>query len=125
MRAPTRSGRSGSDAVDNSLMWTVGDARGAGHSQRLTVEDAVGKLDLESKVRLLTGCDTWHLYELRAIGLGPLAMSDGPVGIRGTGATRATALLFPSPSALAATWDPELARTLGRLFAVEARRHGA
>jgi beta-glucosidase len=51
-------------------------------------------------------------------------MSDGPVGIRGTGATRETALLFPSPSALAATWDPGLAGALGRLFAVEARRHG-
>lgn len=90
-----------------------------------TVDDAVGKLDLESKVRLLTGCDTWHLYELPAVGLRPLAMSDGPVGIRGTGATRVTALLFPSPSALAATWDPGLARMLGRLFAAEARRHGA
>jgi beta-glucosidase len=90
-----------------------------------TVEDAVGELDLESKVRLLTGCDSWHLYELPAIGLRSLAVSDGPVGIRGTGATRVTALLFPSPSALAATWDPELAASLGRLFAAEARRHGA
>jgi beta-glucosidase len=101
--------------MDNRLMWTVDDAVG-----ELDLES----LDLDSKVRLLTGRDSWHLYELRAVGLRPLAMSDGPVGIRGTGATRATALLFPSPSALAATWDPGLARMLGRLFAVEARRHG-
>lgn len=85
----------------------------------------VAVLDLEQKVRLLTGATTWSLPAEPAIGLRPVVMSDGPVGVRGTGEDpRATSVLLPCPTALAATWDPDLARATGGLFAVEARRHG-
>jgi beta-glucosidase len=90
----------------------------------VSIADAVARLDLPRKIQLLTGKSTWRLHELPEIGLRPVAMSDGPVGVRGTRETQdQTSLLFPSPSALAATWDPGLARGLGRLFAAEARRH--
>ena len=49
-------------------------------------------------------------------------MSDGPVGVRGPDG--GTSAMFPAPSALAATWDLDLARRSGALFAAEARRHG-
>ncbi|MGP4022566.1 glycoside hydrolase family 3 protein [Actinomadura sp. 3N407] len=52
-------------------------------------------------------------------------MSDGPIGVRGTrwrGPEPSIAL--PSPTAMAATWDPGLVRRAGNLLAAEARRKG-
>jgi beta-glucosidase len=52
-------------------------------------------------------------------------MSDGPIGVRGTRWTADDpSVALPSPTALAATWDPELARRAGVLLAQEARRKG-
>lgn len=85
----------------------------------------VERLDLEEKVRLLTGATAWRLHAIERLGLRSLVVSDGPVGVRGTGETPGeTSLLFPSPSALAATWDVAAAAALGSLFAREARAHG-
>jgi beta-glucosidase len=67
----------------------------------------------------------WSLPELPEIGLRSLVMSDGPIGVRGTRWTADDpSVALPSPTALAATWDPELARTAGVLLAQEARRKG-
>ncbi|GGT48265.1 beta-glucosidase [Streptomyces purpureus] len=89
------------------------------------VESALGKLDLDTKARLLGGRDMWSLTALPEIGLAPLVMSDGPIGVRGVRWTADDpSIALPSPTALAATWDPELARRAGRLLAQEARRKG-
>ncbi|MFJ5612045.1 beta-glucosidase [Streptomyces sp. NPDC093221] len=100
------------------------DARGDAERER-AVDAALGKLDLDAKARLLAGQDMWTLPALPQIGLGSLVMSDGPIGVRGkrwTAGDPSTAL--PSPTALAASWDPELARRAGRLLAQEAHRKG-
>ncbi|WP_069165640.1 glycoside hydrolase family 3 protein [Nocardia altamirensis] len=87
------------------------------------VTAALGKLDLPSKARLLMGQDMWSLPALPEIGLRSLVMSDGPIGVRGRYWTADDpSIALPSPTALAATWDPELARRAGRLLAQEARR---
>lgn len=89
------------------------------------VKELLALLTLEEKVRLLTGKTAWRLHELPAVGLRSLAVSDGPVGVRGLGETPGeTSALFPSPSAVSATWDVETAHTVGRAFAREARDHG-
>ncbi|MFI8104656.1 beta-glucosidase [Streptomyces sp. NPDC086023] len=89
------------------------------------VEAALGKLDLDTKARLLSGQDMWTLPALPEIGLGSLVMSDGPIGVRGVRWTADDpSVALPSPTALAAAWDPELARRAGRLLAQEARRKG-
>lgn len=89
------------------------------------VERALGKLDLAAKTRLLAGQDMWSLPALPEIGLGSLVMSDGPIGVRGVRWTADDpSVALPSPTALAATWDPALARRTGRLLAQEARRKG-
>ncbi|MFE6825579.1 glycoside hydrolase family 3 protein [Streptomyces sp. NPDC057690] len=89
------------------------------------VEKALGRLDLDAKTRLLAGQDTWSLPELPEIGLRSLVMSDGPVGVRGVRWTADDpSVALPSPTALAATWDPELAHRAGVLLAQEARRKG-
>ncbi|GGP89860.1 beta-glucosidase [Streptomyces melanogenes] len=89
------------------------------------VETALGKLDLDAKAALLLGQDMWSLPALPQIGLKSLVMSDGPIGVRGVRWTADDpSVALPSPTALAAAWDPELAERAGVLIAQEARRKG-
>ncbi|MFI6693288.1 beta-glucosidase [Streptomyces sp. NPDC050433] len=83
-------------------------------------------MSLKEKVTLLTGGDAWTLTPVAAAGLASLALSDGPVGPRGTsfGGDTPPALLFPSPSSLAAAWDEETAYETGRLMGLKARNMG-
>ena len=89
------------------------------------IESALATLDLETKVRLLTGQDYWTLPAIPEIGLASLTMSDGPIGVRGVRwAPDDPSVALPSPTALAATWDPELSRLAGRVLGQECRRRG-
>lgn len=89
------------------------------------VETALARLDLDTKARLLAGQDLWSLPAVPEIGLASVVMSDGPVGVRGSGWTPDDpSLTLPSPTALAASWDPDLARRAGRVLAQEAHRKG-
>ncbi|MGW6416260.1 beta-glucosidase [Streptomyces sp. NPDC055055] len=89
------------------------------------LDKLVDKLDLERKVRLLTGATTWRTAADATIGLREIVCSDGPAGIRGeTWDERRTSCLLPSASALGATWDDRLLRQLGGLLAAEALRKG-
>jgi beta-glucosidase len=87
------------------------------------VEEAVARLDLAGKVRLLTGATTWRTPGEPAIGLREMVLSDGPAGVRGERwDERHTSANLPSPTALAASWDEGLVERLGGLLAHEARR---
>ncbi|WP_078856511.1 beta-glucosidase [Streptomyces sp. NBRC 109706] len=106
-------------------------AAGVGPVHRRRVRDdaelaaRVRELDVAAKVRLLTGASLWSTGAEPRLGLLPVVLSDGPQGVRGIGdVPGATGLLAPAPSAVAASWDPELAERLGELFAAEARRKG-
>ncbi|MET9434344.1 glycoside hydrolase family 3 C-terminal domain-containing protein [Streptomyces sp. NPDC006551] len=100
------------------------DAGGDAARER-AVEAALARLDLDTKTRLLAGQDMWSLPALPEIGLRSLVMSDGPIGVRGVRWTADDpSVALPSPTALAAAWDPALARRAGRLLAQEARRKG-
>ncbi|MEU8984936.1 glycoside hydrolase family 3 C-terminal domain-containing protein [Streptomyces sp. NPDC048558] len=97
----------------------------ADEAREAAVEAALAALDLDAKARLLSGQDTWTLPALPEIGLKSLVMSDGPIGVRGVHWTADDpSVALPSPTALAATWDPDLARRAGTLLAQEARRKG-
>lgn len=105
--------------ADTSPSSTPEAVRGA------AVEAALAALGLDDKARLLAGQDMWSLPALPAVGLGSLVMSDGPIGVRGVRwSADDPSVALPSPTALAATWDPALARRAGRLLAQEARRKG-
>jgi beta-glucosidase len=94
-------------------------------AQEAAVAATLHRLDLEAKVAILSGQDTWTLPALPEIGLASVVMSDGPVGVRGVSWSAAhPSIALPSPTALAATWDPNLARQAGRLLGQEARRKG-
>ncbi|WP_339129168.1 glycoside hydrolase family 3 C-terminal domain-containing protein [Streptomyces sp. f51] len=94
-------------------------------AREAVVEEALGRLGLDAKARLLSGRNMWALPALPEIGLSSLVMSDGPIGVRGVHwSADDPSIALPSPTALAATWDPELARRAGVLLAQEARRKG-
>lgn len=89
------------------------------------VEAALARMDTDTKARLLAGQDMWSLPAVPEAGLRSVVMSDGPIGVRGTRwSPDDPSVALPSPTALAATWDPELARRAGGLLAREARRKG-
>ncbi|SPL96221.1 Beta-glucosidase [[Actinomadura] parvosata subsp. kistnae] len=89
------------------------------------LDELISRLDLPTKISLLTGADMWSLPPLPEIGLDRLVMSDGPIGVRGEQWSAGDpSIALPSPTALAATWDVELVRRAGRLLAQEARRKG-
>jgi beta-glucosidase len=89
------------------------------------LRERLGALDLEQKVRLLTGADFWALYPEPAAGLRRMVTSDGPAGVRGERwDERDPSANVPSPTALAATWDEPRIERLGRLLAAECRRKG-
>lgn len=89
------------------------------------IEAALTALDLEQKVRLLTGAGFWRTHAEPAIGLREMVLSDGPAGVRGERFDeRDPSALLPCPSAVAATWDVDLGRRLGRLLADEATAKG-
>jgi beta-glucosidase len=89
------------------------------------IDRAIAKLDLAAKIRLLSGRDMWALPDEPAIGLASLVTCDGPIGVRGTTwQPDDPSVALPSPTALAATWDPDLARAAGRVLGGECRRRG-
>ncbi|HVL61478.1 MAG TPA: glycosyl hydrolase, partial [Microbacterium sp.] len=70
-------------------------------------------LPLGEKVALLTGAATWTLRAIPEIGLRTMTVSDGPIGVRGTGDDGLASAQLPAPSATAATWDVDLQARLG------------
>ncbi|MFC3689826.1 beta-glucosidase [Aquipuribacter hungaricus] len=90
-----------------------------------SVDELVDRLSLAQQVRVLTGADFWALHAEPAVGLRRLVTSDGPAGVRGERwDERDPSANLPSPTSLAATWDPARVERLGRLLAAEARSKG-
>jgi beta-glucosidase len=89
------------------------------------LDDLLAALDLEQKVRLLTGRDFWTTWPIEEIGLRAMVVSDGPSGVRGQlWDERDPSINLPSASCLSASWDPTIARRYGNVAATEARRKG-
>ncbi|AOW94906.1 glycosyl hydrolase [Rhodococcus sp. WMMA185] len=81
----------------------------------------IAKLDLRSKVRLLTGATTFTTAAEDSIGLGEVRLSDGPTGVRGLDSSGVRQVaLFPNATVLASSWDTGLLYETGRILAEEA-----
>jgi beta-glucosidase len=65
------------------------------------------------------GRATGYVPGVERVGVPPLGLVDGPLGVRDGAATA-----FPATVALGAAWDPGLARRLGRALAAETRVKG-
>ncbi len=80
----------------------------------------IAKLTLDQKIELLGGVDGMFTQAIPSINLPRLKMSDGPLGVRSWGPTTA----YAGGAALAATWDPGLARKVGEGLGRDARARG-
>jgi beta-glucosidase len=83
---------------------------------------AMRELDLEDKVKLLTGAAAFSLHGNEAIGLRPMIFSDGPTGVRGSefvGGKKVA--LLPNATLLAQAWDEAAAERVGEMLASEGR----
>ena len=82
----------------------------------------VGRLTLEEKASLLSGRDIWTTRSFP--GIPSIMMTDGPHGVRKAGGTSflgVPATCFPTASALASTWNPDLLYKVGEAIGVEAQ----
>lgn len=89
----------------------------------MNLDGLIAKLDLETKVQLLTGASMFTLHGESAIELAPMAFSDGPTGVRGlefSGGPKVS--LLPNATLLAASWSTEALRETGTILAEEAQR---
>ena len=68
---------------------------------------------------IVPGGHTGATVAVPRLGLPVVYLSDGPVGVR-----QGVATAFPAPMALSATWNPDLARRVGRAVATEAKAKG-
>ena len=89
-------------------------------------------LTLLQAAALLSGASAWDSRAIPAAHVPSFVMSDGPHGVRRQlgdadylGIAQAEkATCFPTASALAATWNPELARAMGEALGLQARSLG-
>jgi len=77
----------------------------------------LARLTLEQKIELLGGIDGMFTRPMPAIDLPRFKMSDASVGVRTWGPTTA----YAGGVALAASWDPDLARKIGESLGRDAR----
>jgi beta-glucosidase len=82
------------------------------------------ELSLEEKVSLLAGADLWRLSGVERAEIPALLMTDGPSGVRGPSFISGRSACFPCGTALAATWDTDLVKDVGRALGREARQTG-
>lgn len=92
----------------------------------------VSGLSLEERAQLLAGESHWKTYAAPSAGIPSLFLSDGPHGLRKQEGTQdcmgiaesRPATCFPTASALACSFDPELVERVGAAIGEEARRQG-
>ena len=95
----------------------------------LDIDALLSELTLEEKASLTSGSSFWYTAPVDRLGIPRIMVSDGPHGLRaqpgegdhvGLGGSLA-ATCFPTASAVASTWNPDLLRRIGEALALEAR----
>ena len=94
------------------------------------IEKLIKKMTLEEKVGLLHGNSKFYVAGVERLGIPEWSWSDGPHGVRAeinrhdwayAGWTNDSASYFPTGTAFAAAWNPELAYRRGEVLGEEAR----
>ncbi|HCM59693.1 MAG TPA: glycosyl hydrolase, partial [Bacteroidales bacterium] len=97
------------------------------------IDGIISQMTLEEKVTMLHGKHMFVSDGIERLGIADMRYADGPFGIREEmepdswkplGWINDKATFFPTGSALAATWSPELAYAYGSTMAKEARLRG-
>lgn len=78
----------------------------------------ISEMTLEEKLGMIHGDNVYDTQGVKRLGIPPFRFSDGPMGVRGefdrercdyVGDSDDYATSFPCPTAVAATWSPEMA----------------
>src|SRR6187402_722 len=94
------------------------------------IQQLIKKMTLKEKVSLLHGNSKFYVSEIKRLGIPEWALSDGPHGVRAEmnrhnwnyeGRTDDAVTCFPPGTAMAATWNLELAGKRGVVLGEEAR----
>jgi beta-glucosidase len=98
----------------------------------MNYRELIGKMTLEEKTSLFSGGGQFYTKAVKRLGIPSLYLSDGPNGVRkqagaadhlGLNASL-PATCFPTASAMANSWDPELGEEVGRRLGEEAAAQG-
>ncbi len=96
--------------------------------------DLIAQMTLEEKASLCDGLDYWHSQPVPRVGIKSISLNDGPHGIRKKGDPGDTpkgetnllkgvpAICFPTASATACSWDPDLIYRMGEALGDECRK---
>ncbi len=94
------------------------------------VEDALKRMTLKEKINIIHAQSKFSAPGVPRLGIPEIWCTDGPMGVRPEVLwdewdqakwTNDSCTAFPSLTALAATWDPEMARLYGKSIGAEAR----
>lgn len=97
------------------------------------IDQLVNELTLEEKIKMIHGAGLFRTGAVERLGIPPIVMSDGPTGVRfeffndnwGRAGHNDDGVTYcPSNSAIAATWNRELAGKSGTVLGEEARGRG-
>jgi len=95
----------------------------------LDIDALLSELTMEEKASLTSGSSFWYTAPVERLGIPAIMVSDGPHGLRaqpgagdhvGLGGSL-PATCFPTASAIASAWNPDLLRRIGEALAQEAR----
>jgi len=98
------------------------------------IHDLLSRMTVEEKASMLSGAGWMESTAIPRLGVPAIKMADGPMGVRswlGSSAiTNASPVqhfsstAFPAGIAVAATWDPEIARSVGQAIGEEMKAIG-
>ncbi|MBK8880805.1 MAG: glycoside hydrolase family 3 C-terminal domain-containing protein [Bacteroidales bacterium] len=99
-------------------------------AQEKAIQSLIKKMTLQEKVGLLHANSKFYVTGIKRLGIPELALSDGPHGVRAeinrdnwayAGWTNDSSTCFPTGTALAASWNPQLSAERGMVLGEEAR----
>ncbi|WMJ86690.1 beta-glucosidase family protein [Anaerocolumna sp. MB42-C2] len=97
------------------------------------MEELIGKMTLDEKIGMIHGNQLFQTKGVERLGIPPFISSDGPMGCRldyqpaswqVIGQNYDYTSYLPSNTALAATWNPDIAYETGKILGKEARGRG-
>jgi len=88
------------------------------------IEDLLGRLELDEKIKLLRGKNLWATESIERLGIPRFGMTDGPLGVAYHSSHLGKRTRFPAPITLSASWNKELAYEMGEAMAEETKLSG-
>ncbi|WP_079912310.1 glycoside hydrolase family 3 C-terminal domain-containing protein [Paenibacillus sp. 32352] len=93
----------------------------------MNIEELIGQMTVEEKIRLLAGATFWSTEAIERLSIPSIVLTDGPHGVRLSTGTEPGEMLshtksataFPIEAAMAATWNEQLIREMAGVMAEE------